>query len=112
MEYKTVTDGCQGRNDGASGPGLLQVLVEQADRALPRELRRRLVVARSRVDVEAVVRARVNVPFVAHVRRLERRLVRGPAAHQPLVELAVMDEDRRLDLRHVLGGRGGAVEGD
>src|SRR5438477_11746353 len=41
-----------------------QVLVEEIDRALPRQLGRRLVVARRGVVVEAVVRAGVDVLLV------------------------------------------------
>ena len=39
-----------------------------------------LVVARRRVVVEAVLRARVDERLIAHARRLQRLLVRRPAA--------------------------------
>ena len=56
-----------------------QVLVEERDRPRPRELGGGFVVARRRVVVEAVIRARVHVHLVLDAVRLERRLVRGPA---------------------------------
>ena len=42
-----------------------EVLLEEGDRALPRQLGRRLVVARRRVVVEAVLRAGIDVHLVA-----------------------------------------------
>jgi hypothetical protein len=49
--------------------------------SLPRELRRRLVVAGSRVVVEVVIGADIHITFVRHVRRRERRRVGGSLAH-------------------------------
>ena len=73
---------------------------------VPRELGGSLVVARRGVVVEAVLRARVDVHRVLDLVRLERRLVGRPAGVDALVVLGVVDEQRRLDLRHVLGGGG------
>src|SRR5262245_32951780 len=62
-----------------------QVLVEEVDRALPGELRRRLIVAGCRVVVEAVLGLGIDVRFVLHLVRLERGFVRGPSRVDPLV---------------------------
>src|SRR5438874_8861937 len=64
-----------------SSPGkniLSEILLEVGHRAVPRELRCRLVIARRRIVVEAVLRPRVHVHFVAHARRLERLLITWP----------------------------------
>ena len=58
-----------------------QVLVEERQRARPRELRGRLVVARRRVVVEAVVASRVDERLVLHAVRLQRR-PRTPASRR------------------------------
>src|SRR5207245_8394788 len=51
-----------------------EILVEELQRALPRELGRLLVVPRRRVVVEAVLRAFVDEHLVLLVVRLQRRL--------------------------------------
>ena len=56
-----------------------QVLVEEIDRALPRELRGGFVVARRRVVVEAVLGALVGEGLVRLAVGLERRFVRRPS---------------------------------
>src|ERR1700678_1941861 len=93
----------------SSGP---QVFVEPSERPLPRLFRRRLVVARRRVIVEAVVGARVDMPLVGDAGRTQRRVESGPAAGDARVELTILGVDRRLDF----GGIGGAwlktVEGN
>src|SRR5256885_8164476 len=49
---------------------LRESLLEERNRAVPGELRLRLVIPRRRVVVEAVLRARIDVHFVAHARGL------------------------------------------
>src|SRR5207249_10560086 len=78
-----------------------QVLVEEIDRALPRQLGRRLVIARRRVVVEAVVGAGVHELLVLDVVRLQRLLEVWPSGVDAVVEPAIVNEQRRLDLRHV-----------
>ena len=75
-----------------------------------RQGRRLLVEARRRVVVEAVLRARVRELLVGDPVRLERCLVRRPTGVDPLVVRRVVDLQRGLDLRHVLGARLAAVE--
>jgi hypothetical protein len=75
------------------------VLVEELERSLPRELRGRFVVARRRVVVEAVLRALVHEHLVLLVVRLQRRLVRRDAAFDALIVAGVVQHQRRLDLR-------------
>src|SRR5215207_8934468 len=89
---------------------LSQVLVEERDRPLPRQLRRRLVVARRRVVVEAVLRAGIEEALVPDAGRLERLLERGPARVDALVHLGRLDQQRSLDLRNVLDVRGRTIE--
>src|SRR5439155_24765433 len=48
-----------------------QILLEERHGAVPRQLRRRLVVARRRVVVKAVLRARVHLDLVAHAGLLQ-----------------------------------------
>src|SRR5438477_1301091 len=55
----------------------LQILPEPRERTRPRELLRLLVVARRRVVVEAMVRARLLVDLDLDARRLQRLLIRG-----------------------------------
>src|SRR5689334_8534100 len=74
---------------GMSGP---EVLREEIERALPRELRRRLVVARRRVVVEAVLRIRIDVGMVLHVMRGEHLLEGGPRVGDAVVLRGVMQE--------------------
>src|SRR4051812_9286434 len=78
--------------------GLFQVLVEVRDGAIPRELRGLGTEAISRVVVEAVLRARIDVTLVAHVGGLERRFIRRPSGDQALVERAVVHQHRGLDV--------------
>src|SRR5204862_2116414 len=78
-----------------------QVLVEEVDRPLPRQLGRCLVVARGRVVVKAVVRAGVHELLVLLVVRLERLLEVGPARIDAIVESRVVNHQRRVDLCHV-----------
>src|SRR6185503_13512387 len=86
-----------------------QVLPEEGDGALPRQLRRRLVVARRGVVVEAVLRAAILVDLVAHARFLQLLLVRRIGVVDARVALSQMREDRRLDLRRLARGRCDAV---
>src|SRR5678815_1652695 len=92
-------------------PRLFQVFLEKLDGARPRLLRRRGVVAGRGVVVEAVLRAGVEEDLILLFVLLERLLVRGPARIDPLIGLRVVDEQRRLDLQHVLGRRLVPIEG-
>src|SRR3972149_8516719 len=65
---------------------LADVLVEERDGPLPGQFGRRLVVARCRVVVEAVLRAGVEVALVGDVRRLERRFELRPARVDARIE--------------------------
>src|ERR1700678_1089470 len=93
----------------SSGP---QILVEPIERPSPRLFRRRLVVARRRFIVEAVVGASVDVPFVRNASPAERGVERRPAAGDTRVELRILGVDRRLDFRRVGGARLKTVEGN
>src|SRR5215212_2883869 len=54
------------------------VLVEKVQRPFPRKLRRGLVVSRSRVVVEPVLRVGIEMPLVSNVGFLQRLLERRP----------------------------------
>src|SRR5438093_24995 len=84
-----------------------QVLVEKRERAVPRELRRLLVVARRRVVVEAVLRALVDEELVLLVVRLERRFVARDSGADACVfgRIGVVQHRRRRYLRCGLGAR-------
>ncbi len=58
---------------------LPDVLLEERDRSLPRQLGRRRIVARRRVVVKSMLSARVKMALVFYRRRLERFLERRPA---------------------------------
>src|SRR5881397_4150097 len=55
-----------------------QMLLEEGDRPLPRQLCRRLVVARRRVVVKAVLRPRILVHLVRNAGRFQRGLEGRP----------------------------------
>src|SRR6185503_19181434 len=74
---------CEAGRCGMSG--VLQVAVEELERALPRELRGGLVVARSAFVVEAVLRVGIDERVVLDVVRLQHLLERGPAAGDAMV---------------------------
>src|SRR5271156_5932628 len=93
----------------SSGP---QIFVEPIERPSPRLFCRRLVVAWRRVIVEAVVSARVDVPFVRNASPAERGVERRPAAGDTRVELRILGVDRRLDFGRVGGVRLKTVEGN
>src|SRR5687768_8023065 len=90
--------------------GLSQVLLEKSHGALPGKLGRRLVVARRGIIVEAMLRARVLVHFVRHLRGLQRLLERRPHRVDALVVFGIVDQQGRLDLRHGRGLGRGTVE--
>src|SRR5579872_3912386 len=78
------------------------VLVEPVDRALPRQVRRGLVVAfRRRIAIETVNGVWIDVTFVRHVRRRQRLVVRRPRRREARVERAVMHQDSSLDLGYI-----------
>src|SRR5258708_28254579 len=88
-----------------------RILVEPLNGARPGLCGRNLVVAfRRRVIEEAVNRIRIEVAFVADVVLLQLGFLRRIGLRQRLIEGAVVDEDRRLDLRHVLGRGRGTIE--
>src|SRR5262249_52319150 len=89
-----------GRTMARTGHPLLflaELAVEEGDRPLPRELGRGGVVARGRVVVEAVLRARIDERLVVDVRRLQRLLVGRPRGVDALVVLGEVQQQRRLD---------------
>src|SRR5215467_5629228 len=78
------------------------VLVEPLNGARPCLLGRYLVVAfRRRIIEETMNRIRINVAFEPDVVFLQLSLLRRIGLRQPLVEGAVVDEDGRLDFRHI-----------
>src|SRR5690349_2377865 len=80
-----------------------QVLLEERERALPRKPRGRLVVARRRVVVEAMVRAGINVDLGFDAVRLQRGFERRDAGVGTRVFARVVREDRCADPGSVLG---------
>ena len=86
------------------------MLVEERDRALPRQGGRGHVEARGRVVVEPVLRTRIGELLIARPVRLERRLVGRPSRVDAVVVLGVMNQQRRRDLGHILRPRLAAVE--
>src|SRR5216683_1225294 len=83
-----------------------QILLEERERAAPGEVGGGLVVARSAgVVVEGVLGAGINVEAVALVAGLERRFEGRDALVDVLIHLGIMQQQRRLDVRHLLGGR-------
>jgi hypothetical protein len=87
-----------------------EVFLEVRHRALPRQLGRRLLEARRRVVVKAVLGAGVEVRFVRHAVLLERGLEGRPHRVDALVVLGVVDQQRRLDALDTRGLGRGAVE--
>src|ERR1044072_1393587 len=77
-----------------------EVLLEERDRPIPGEFRRRLVIARRRIVVKAMLRAGIHVHLVWHARGLQRLLVFRPHRVDALIVLGVLDQERRLDLRN------------
>src|SRR3989454_2284142 len=104
--HRRGSPGLDSTHDGACAVFVLalaaQVLLEEVRGALPGEGRRGLVVARSGVVVEAVLRARIGEHLVSHVVGLEGGLERRDAGVDALVVLRVVDEKRRLELLYVL----------
>src|SRR6266853_619422 len=87
-----------------------QILLEERERAAPGEVGGGFVVARGAgVVVEGVLGAGINMGAVALVAGLERRFERRDALVDVLVHLGIVQQQRRLDVRHLLGGRLGAV---
>src|SRR5437773_401405 len=68
-----------GRGSRAVWPLPAQILVEEVERPLPRELGGGFVVARRRVVVEAVLRSLVHERLVLLAVRFQRRLERRPS---------------------------------
>src|SRR5205809_1652464 len=97
----------QGRRVTLSGS---QVLVEPLQRAPPGQLGCRFVVARRGVVVEAVIGLGIDVAFVRNIGCLQCRVVRRPRLGQTRIELAMVNQNRRLDLRNVCCWRRTTVE--
>ena len=90
---------------------LPEIRLEEFDGPAPGEFRRGLIVARRRVVVESVVGVRVDMRRVFFAVLFERRLVVGPPLVDPPVELAVVDEQRRLYFGYIIAAfRLAAVE--
>src|SRR5437870_7484861 len=87
-----------------------QVFVEPIQRAPPGQLGSRFVVARRGVVVEAVIGLGIDVALVRNVGCLQRRVVRRPRFGETRIELAMVNQNRRLDLRNVCCWRRTAVE--
>src|SRR5262245_13863902 len=75
-----------------------QIFVEPVEGALPGELGGRFVVARRGVVVKAVLRAGIDVAFMRHMTGGERLVERRPSRRDAFVLLAVLRQQRRLDL--------------
>src|SRR5277367_4772631 len=93
-------------------PSCPQIFVEPIDRPPPGFFGRRLIVARRRVVVEAVVGAFVDVTLVRDARLGEGGVEGRPAAGDTLIEFAILRVDRRLDFRRVGRVRLEAIEWD
>src|SRR5215470_17601941 len=90
-----------------------QILGEERKRAAPGEIGCRLVVARpAGVVVEGVLRAGIDVLGVFLVVGLERGLEVRDALVDVVVVLGILQKQRRLDRRNLVGGRLRAVIGD
>src|SRR5215475_9434842 len=87
------------------------ILVEPLKGARPCLLGRGLVIAfRRRVIEETMNRIRIDVTFVPDFVFLQLGFLRRISLGQCLVESAVVDEDRRLDFRHVFRLRCATIE--
>src|SRR5262249_20921988 len=83
-----------------------EILLEERERTAPGKVGRRLVVARAAgVVVEGVLGARVDVLGVFLVVGLERGLERIDALVDVVVVLGILQQQRRLDRRNLVGGR-------
>src|SRR5260370_17070460 len=92
--YRIIPDGLD--------PLSAHILVEPLNGARPGLLGRGLVVAfRRRVIEETMNRIRINVAFVPDVVFLQLSFLRRIGLRQVLIEGAVVDQDGRLDFRHV-----------
>src|SRR6185369_14931281 len=102
-------------SNSLSGLGFLAagVLVEPRDGARPGGLSGLLVVALGRGVVEEAVHGiGPDVAFVLHVVLLQLGFLSRIRSRQSLIEAAVVDEDRRLDLRHIFRlGRAAVIRG-
>ncbi len=89
-----------------------QFLLEERDGAAPGQLRRRFVVAVAGVVIEGVIDVRIHVDREALAVGLERRLVGRDAGIDALIEPRIVQEQRRLDRRHLARRRLQPVIGD
>src|SRR5690349_7759508 len=88
-----------------------QILREEIERALPREFRGRLVVTRlAGIVVEPVLRVRIHVDGVRHLRLVQRRLEIRDAGVDALVVAGVVQQQRHLELARFRGGQRAPVE--
>src|SRR5262245_53274538 len=95
---------CQGRS--------AQLFLEQRDRAAPGEIGRGLIVAgRRSVVVEGVLRAVVGEDLVFYAGLLQRLLIGRNALVDAIVVGRIVQQQVRLDLGGIAGGRLDAVVG-
>jgi hypothetical protein len=80
----------------------LQVLVEEGNRALPRQLRRRFVIARRGVVVETVVNVRIHVRRVGLAIGFQGRFISRPAVIGALIKTRILQQQRRLYVGNLL----------
>ena len=90
---------------------LRQIFPEMRERPLPRELRRRFVVARGRVVVEAVLCAGVGVDLMVDAGGFQRGFEGWVGGVDPLVVLGQMADEWRLDVADAGGVRRDTVVG-
>src|SRR5262249_14982072 len=109
-----VRPGSLGRNDSSAElRRRAEILREERECAAPGKVRRGLVVARAAgVVVERVLRALIDMLAVLLVVGLERGLEVGDALVDVVVVLGVLQKQRRLDRRDLVGGRLRAVVGN
>src|SRR5262249_30384611 len=89
-----------------------EILLEERERTAPGEVGGRLVVARAAgVVVEGMLGAWVDVLGVLLVVGLERGLERIDALVDVVVVLGILQQQRRLDRRNLVGGRRRGVVG-
>src|SRR6266481_8886602 len=74
-----------------------QMSIKKTDGALPRQLCRRLIVARGGIVVETVLHTRVDECLIINAGSFQRGLIFRPSTGDALVLLGVVQQQRRLD---------------
>lgn len=77
--------------NAAANRALAQVLPEELNRPCPRQFRRCLVVSRSGIIVESMLRAWIEMRLVALLVRKQCGLIRRPRGVDAFVDFGVMD---------------------